>query len=299
MLALEVVMPDEDLQVALRAGSLAEAEHVDIAAGTDVADCQDRRHADALVDAECFHRSVVECMHAGEAAQHRFAVFIAQRGDHAAADHVIAGDSVSLARQDAGDVGAAGRDDEVVEAVGAQISGQLAHRYVGKPCPRLLEAWMPGVADELAGLAAEIILCAARIGDGQQLEHRVIRCFLEVLAVQFQCGHEGHLRAPFRVLCRAVTQSLESEEALWAGLFRPQRAIVVEHGDAFCRGDIAGAAGGADVTHEIENALLARPVTPGGQRVGRSLTQRGKAETGEQQQYAREHGSPRDVVQCT
>ena len=60
----------------------------------------------------------------------------------------------------------------------------------------------------------------------------------------------------------ALTQALQGKEPLRTGFFRPQRAVIVEHGDTCRRGDIGGAARCADVADEIEDALLLSVANP-------------------------------------
>ncbi len=51
-------------------------------------------------------------------------------------------------------------------------------------------------------------------------------------------------------------------------LLGPQRAVVVEDGDALLGQDVVGAFLGGDALHEIQDRLLGRGVVPGGQGIG-------------------------------
>ena len=54
------------------------------------------------------------------------------------------------------------------------------------------------------------------------------------------------------------------------GLLRPQRAVIVERGDAFFRPNIVRAARFRGARHEIHDRCLGRPFVPGGQRIAGS-----------------------------
>jgi hypothetical protein len=52
------------------------------------------------------------------------------------------------------------------------------------------------------------------------------------------------------------------------GLLGPQRAVIVEHRDAFLSGNEIGAALRCYADHKVRNGFLDRAIVPGGQRVG-------------------------------
>ena len=87
--------------------------------------------------------------------------------------------------------------------------------------------------------------------------------------IAFEHGLERLLVLPFRVLRRQRLDAVEGERELEIHrLLGPQRAVVVEHGDAFGgRHEIRSGVLG-DAPDEIDDRFLCRAVVPRRQRIG-------------------------------
>ena len=85
--------------------------------------------------------------------------------------------------------------------------------------------------------------------------------------VAVQNGLEGLETLPFGVLGRQSPDAVDHEMRLGGQrLFDPQRAVIVEHGDAVGRGDEIGVAHGGHAGDEIKDRLPRRAVSPGRQQ---------------------------------
>jgi hypothetical protein len=118
------------------------------------------------------------------------------------------------------------------------------------------------------------------VGRDQQLDQPLLPGRRQAFEVARQRGREGGLRLPLRVLRRQGLDPVDGEEELEIdGLLGPQRAVVVEGGDALGGGHEVRAALPGDPGDEVEDGLPGRPVVPAGQ--GRALLRICRAPTHE------------------
>ena len=99
------------------------------------------------------------------------------------------------------------------------------------------------------------------------------------LDVAFQQRGEGFLGLPLRMSRREQLDAIDRELELEIdGLFRPERAVVVERGDALrSRGTKSGVPGFVTLRDERDDGLLGTRVVPGWQRILRRRRERDEA----------------------
>ena len=232
----------------------------------------------------------------GQAHQHRLAVPHLELRLDAAADHLLRGNAVDPLRPGAHELDAAARDDERLEAVRPQVGEQLEHRLVDHlgvepPGPGMLRRRDP-VGDD----PVELLGGRAGVRGHGHLEERVLAARERRLHVALQHRREGLLVRPLRVLRGERPDPIEDEERLEVHrLLGPQRAVVVEYGDALGRRHVAGHALPRDRLQERDDRPSGRTVVPARQRV-RGLEPDGSASgQGREQshgQSSRHHGPP-------
>ena len=130
------VMDDQaEARAAAHRGPL---QHFEIAVG--VAERGDRAAADVLVDADRLAGLVVDEVDLGQPEQKRLAVAHLESCLDRRADDLLRRNAVDALGPRAHELDAAARDDEGLEAVGAQVGQQLEHRLVDQLGVRPLEA---------------------------------------------------------------------------------------------------------------------------------------------------------------
>ena len=149
------------------------------------------------------------------------------------ADHLLGRNAVDLLGPGPHELDAAARDDEGLEAVGAQVGEQLQHRLVDEIGVGPLEARMPRGRDPVArpSCANSSVVMPAWVA-----AMICSRPFSPDAATAFMSSSSSRLerllRLPFGVLRRERLDAVESERDLEVHrLLGPQRAVVVEHGD--------------------------------------------------------------------
>jgi hypothetical protein len=109
---------------------------------------------------------------------------------------------------------------------------------------------------------------------GHDLDHALLAHGGDRLQVACDHRFERLLGAPFWVLIRLPLHLVERESKLRVDrLLDPQRAVIVEGGDAILWLDIVGATLFRHPRHEIDDRLFGLTVIPGWQRI--SLRPRG------------------------
>ncbi len=107
------------------------------------------------------------------------------------------------------------------------------------------------------------------MGGGHDLEQALLARRLHRLHVVLEYALEGLLRLPLRVLGRERLHPIEREGDLDVDrLLGPQRAVVIESGDALRGGHEVRASLRSDARHEADDGLLRRAVVPGGEWIG-------------------------------
>ena len=171
----------------------------------------------------------------GSLHQHRLAVgAISNFVDAGRADHLLGRNAVDLLGPRPHELDAAARDDEGLEAVGAQIGEQLQHRLVDELGVGPLEARMPRgrepVRARSCGTPPSVMpACVAAMISS--------RPFSPAAATRLHVAVEQRLERllvlPLRMLRRQRLDAVDREGDLEVDrLLAPQRAVVVEGGDA-------------------------------------------------------------------
>ena len=206
-------------------------EHLEVAVG--VAERDARAHADARRDANGLALAVIDEVDLAGLDDRRHAVahFVAVlRG---AADHLVARNAVGLARERAHEVDAAARHDEGSVAVRAQIREHLDHRpvhhlVVAETHRRVARGRKPS-----AHRGAELLVGHAAVRRGDECPERVLALRGHRLRIALQERRERLGRLPLGVRGPQGLHAVDDERELHIHrLLGPQRAIVVEDGDA-------------------------------------------------------------------
>ena len=198
-----------------------------------------------------------------EAQEHRLAIahFIFRLD--AAADDLLGWDAINLLRPRPHELDAAAGDDKGFKAVRAQVGHQLDHGLINafgiRPLEfRMLRGGHPIFHDLLELLSGHAGMC-----DHHDFKHRVFAARERALQVALEQRGKGLLVLPFRMLRSQHLHPVEREEELKIHrLLGPERAVVIERGDAgfgcdvFQTGLVRGRA------HELDNRLLSGPVIP-------------------------------------
>jgi hypothetical protein len=107
------------------------------------------------------------------------------------------------------------------------------------------------------------------MGGGDELEKALLAERRQRLAIIREHGLERLPCFPLRMLRRECLHPIHRKDDLEVhGLLRPQRAVVVEGGDALVNRDEVGAARRRHARNEVGDRLLDRAVIPGGQGIG-------------------------------
>ena len=248
-LALGVVVQHQQAQ--RRPAAAGEAQHRDVAVGVAAGD--DRSAAGAAPDADRLHRSVVEHVGLGEVLQVAGRLVVLE--GVGAADHPLRRDAVQVAGERAHEVTIAAGGDVRREAVGLEVAQQLDHRPVGAVAEEAADRRVRRAVDEVGGLRA--VLVDGEPGERRQdaghqhlhlavvagvvLRHDVAQP-LHVVLVRGLPRLPGAERLVER---RHLGEALEDEGELdRQRLLAPQRAVVVERGDALFHGHEVGSVGG-------------------------------------------------------
>ena len=107
-------------------------EHLHVAVG--IAECCNRPAADVLIDANWLAGTVVNEVQLWKTYQHRFAVAYLEFSLDAAADDFLGRNAVDLVRPGSHKFDPSAGNDEIVEAIRAQIRHQFQHRLINHFC---------------------------------------------------------------------------------------------------------------------------------------------------------------------
>ena len=201
------------------------------------------------------------------------------------ADHLLGRNAVDLLGPRPHELDAAAGDDEGLEAVGAEIGQHLQHRLVDQLGVRALEPVIARGREPVGDDLGELVHRHAGVGHRDQLDQALFAGRGQRLHVAVQHRLERLLGLPAGVLRRQRLDAVEHEGELDVHrLLDPQRAVVVEGGDALVgRHEVRSALRG-DAGDESRDRRFGRAVVPGRQRIG--LCERG---IGAQQSGQRGH----------
>ena len=222
-----------------------------------------------MVDADRLARPVVDELDLGLLHQHRLVGRLHHvLRDAGRAHHLLRRNAVGALGPRPHELDAAARDDEGLELVGAQIGQQLEHRLIDEIGVGPLEARMARRGDPLEHGLPEFLGGEAGVRGRHDLEHALLAHQGELGAVVGQhraerlvVRHSGW-RADHRLDAIHGEDGLEIHR-----LLGPQRAVIVEGGDALGHGHPVAAAGRRGARHEIDDRLLVRAVVPRRQRI--------------------------------
>ena len=176
---------------------------------------------------------------------HRLAVAQLELRLHAAADDLFRRDAVNRFSPRAHEFDTTARHDEVPEAVRAQIGEHFEHRLAGHLGEAFAGCRMLRVGDPVLHDLLELHRGHARVRGHHEFEDRVLATSGSGLQIALEQRSESFLVRPLRMLRREGFHAVQSEEELDRHrLLAPERAVVVEHGDAFGDG------------HEVRRAFL-------------------------------------------
>ncbi len=256
--------------------SLAVGQHRDIAGAADIAGREHRPLADLQRDIGGFVLFVVEAVDARLAPDRVPLGGFAKAQCQPGANHLLWRDAVVVRGERTHEVGGGTRAQPGLVALRAQMGEQLEHRLVDAVAQRRAAAGMTGGREKAPRLVLERFDRGVAVHGVQQLQRRGVAA----LQVAARIGEEfavGALRAQRGIGVGARARQVRDEQQLGARVLAPQRAVVVEDGDAVRRGDEGRAAHGGGVAHEAQDRLLGGTVAPGGQRVRRGGGRRGTA----------------------
>ena len=149
------------------------------------------------------------------------------------ADDLLGRDAVDLLRPRPHELDAAAGDDERLEAVRAQIGEQLEHRLVDQLGVGPLEPRMSRGREPIGDDLLELVGGHAGVGRHDDFQQALLAGCGKRLHVALEHRLERLLVFPFRMLRRQRLDAVEREGELEIHrLLAPQRAVVVEHGDA-------------------------------------------------------------------
>jgi len=158
-------------------------------------------------------------------------------------------------------------DDEGLEAVGAEVGQHFEHRLIDHLRVKPAGLRMLSGGDPVADNFFKLIAGHACMGGHGHFNQGLFPACEGGFHVAFENGGERFLLLPLGMLRRKRLDAVEDEEGLEIHrLFRPQRAVVVEDGDAFGGRNQVGSLGGY-FRDEGDDRLLRRGVVPRRQRI--------------------------------
>ena len=251
VLPVAVGVVDDQLQGPAWAGC-GPLEHGQVAVG--VPGGQDRPLPDMPVDRAGFLRAVVDDLDGGAFDEFGSVIADAELGFADAADHPVRGQVVDITGPGPHEVRAAAGEDPAGEAVAAQQAEQLQHRLIHRLRVGPPEARVPGRGQPGTDRGVEFTGGDARMGERQQLHQGRHPARVQL----FEAGGMTQLSRPVQ----------RKNQLGVHGLFRPQRAVVVEHRDAVPLGNEVRRIGVGHGGDELHDRLLRGRLTPARQLIG-------------------------------
>ena len=218
-----------------RAGAaLRVFQHLLVATG--VSEGGDGSPADVLVDADGLVGLVVIEVQFRQTQQSGLAVAHLEPCLDAAADDLLRRDAIGLLRPWPHELDTAARDDEVLEAVRPQVGEQLDHGLVGHVGEQPAGLGMFRGGDPVLHDLLEFHRGHAGVGGHHEVQDGAVAAGKRGIDIALEQRGERFLGFPFRMLRCQRLHAIEREVELDGHrLLAPQRAVVVERGDAFGR----------------------------------------------------------------
>ena len=217
------------------AAALRVFQHLLVADG--IAERGDGPAADVLVDADGLVAFVVIEVQLRQTHEHGLAVAHFKLRLDAAADDLFRRDAVNLLRPRAHELDAAAGDDEVLEAVRAQVGEQFEHRLIDHFGEELAGLRMFRGGDPVLDDLLEFHRGHARVRGHEEFQERVVAAGERGFQIALEQRGERFLGLPLGMLRRERLHAVEREIQLNGHrLLAPERAVVVERGDALGHG---------------------------------------------------------------
>jgi hypothetical protein len=224
--------------------------------------------ADVVVNADGLAGAVVEEIKLRQAHDDRDSVLRLELGLHAGAHDLFGRDAVRFVGPGAHELDLAAGDDEGLEAVGAEIGKELDHRFVDELSIGVVEAAVAGPGDPVGDGLLELFIGHAGAGRDDQLVDALLAGGEDCFHIAFEDALEGLFCLPLGMLGGHLPDTVEGEDEL--GVERrldPERAVVVEGGDAVGDGDEVRRALFGDALDEGDDGFFGSGIIPGGKRV--------------------------------
>ena len=233
--AFAVGVVDDEAETRARVVDGGVLQHCMVAVA--VATTDDGSATDKLMNADWLarlvvHEQMVHCLR-----QHRSAVAQLECRPRCRSDHLLRRDAVDALHPDAHEIRAATGNDEGLEAVRPQVAQEFLHRLEGELVIGLAVLRMFGRCEPRLHGGTELVGGHTGMGeraDSQQA--RVASPFQEFLQVTCQGGLNHWVCGELGLSGDAALQFVDEEGELKRHrILWPERAVVVEHGDAFGR----------------------------------------------------------------
>ncbi len=158
--------------------------------------------------------------------------------------------------------------DERLEAVRPQIGKHLQHRLVDEVRIGPLEPGMARATNPFGDDGRELVGRIAGMRGPDDLQQPLLAGRADCFHVAFEDSLERLLLLPLRMLRGHRPDPVKGEGNLEVDrLFRPERAVVVERGDAFCCRHKIRAAFARHASDEVDDGFLGGALVPRGHRV--------------------------------
>ena len=178
-------------------------------------------------------------------------------------------DAVNALGEDSHEIGSAAGDDAGFESVGAEKFQHLEHGLVGELVVGAVEARVLGRGEPDADAVGKVFGGHARAGEVDDVEDAFVVVGEERGEVAGEGGLHHRIVFPCGFVGQAAFQFVEREGELEGhGVLRPERAVVVEHGEALRSWNELLGVGVGDFGDKVEDGLLGRAGVPGGKRIG-------------------------------
>ncbi len=161
------------LRGAVQAGPL---QHLQVTVG--IAECCNRPAADVLHDADRLALLVVDEVDIRQPVNRRYSVAHLKFELDSGSDDLLWRYAVGFVSPRPHEINATARDDECLEAVGAQVGQQLQHRLIDHLCVEPIGLRVAGALDPVVDRLVELRLRHAGMGDADNLQQPVNDCAL-------------------------------------------------------------------------------------------------------------------------
>src|ERR1700751_4912810 len=210
-----------------------------------IAERQDRPPADVQRDVFRLRLAIIEAIEFSKLHQPRAVLVHFEPQLVARADDLLARDAIDLLRARAHEIDATAPHDVGLEALLSQELEQLELRLEGALLEQPPELWMLRLRQPVSRDGVELLLPHARMRGKHQLK----KCLLAKTHQRLEVQLEQRLERLALLHCRIPAGELldpiyEKKDLHVQRLLAPERAVVIEDGDAFCR------------RHEVWSTLL-------------------------------------------